>query len=625
MTSEISSAPELIYYCEFDPNNWDDRLEITFSNEHVITFTPSSFDEKKMVINVNIQDNNLQFPGDFFGGNILNVTAIAGKNGLGKTNIFKRIFYFGSCLKLESIKIFKDRELNKFYIEADKVDFFHEANVIHLENDVSANPNNSILFYNVFLKREVGNTVANESANKLFVKPSQLVDSDSTLYFLLKNLDEESPSGILEGVGKFFKGDLRAQSLSVRFLNFSMMKNLQEREKSLYEYAKEINKNQDKFNQNDVFQFVFLLNLLEFEFRINKRPTAIRMGSFSENIFQSVDKSSLLEEVNKDIINFLRNKSLLIVSPKIKSGVTDGMVFGKVFNKILNDFNKLPSEIMYISDGQLILDLSQVEYKQEIFDFIVELEVIKDNLFDVGDEELIEILLGTYSAGERQILYFFAAIFHKISNIESSNDVTGCSKKLIILVIDEYEQNLHPEWVRIFFSALLDFLDYMGKKDPRILFQIIFSTHSPYLISDLPKENIRLIEKDKETGKRKVSKPKHSFASNYYDILSDSFFLEDTIGEFAKQKINGWITELNELEESSDSDLEKLTRIDGLIALIHIVDDQFIRNKLLELAEDVKRRIEERDDKDLQKYLLDQQIAELQKRRKALDLEDNDD
>lgn len=107
MTSEISSAPELIYYCEFDPENWDDRLEITFSNEHVITLTPSSFGEKKIVINVDIQDKNLQFPREFFGKNIIDVTAIAGKNGLGKTNIFKRIFHFESFLKLESIKIFR--------------------------------------------------------------------------------------------------------------------------------------------------------------------------------------------------------------------------------------------------------------------------------------------------------------------------------------------------------------------------------------------------------------------------------------------------------------------------------------------------------------------------------------
>lgn len=79
------------------------------------------------------------------------------------------------------------------------------------------------------------------------------------------------------------------------------------------------------------------------------------------------------------------------------------------------------------------------------------------------------------------------------------------------------------------------------------------------------------------------------------------------------------------MEKSSDSDVEKLTRIDELKALIHIVDDQFIRNKLLGLAEEVKGKIERKDNKDLQKFLLDQQIAELQKQRNALDLEDNDD
>lgn len=60
--------------------------------------------------------------------------------------------------------------------------------------------------------------------------------------------------------------------------------------------------------------------------------------------------------------------------------------------------------------------------------------------------------------------------------------------------------------------------------------QIIFVTHSPFILSDIPTENILALKKDcTETKELKT------FSANIYDILNTSFFMEEgAIGDYAQ-------------------------------------------------------------------------------------------
>jgi hypothetical protein len=71
---------------------------------------------------------------------------------------------------------------------------------------------------------------------------------------------------------------------------------------------------------------------------------------------------------------------------------------------------------------------------------------------------------------------------------------------------------------------------------------IIFSSHSPFLLSDIPKENVIFLEKDEITGNCKNVSDKtniDTFGANIHTLLSHGFFMKDGLmGEFAKSKIN---------------------------------------------------------------------------------------
>ena len=64
---------------------------------------------------------------------------------------------------------------------------------------------------------------------------------------------------------------------------------------------------------------------------------------------------------------------------------------------------------------------------------------------------------------------------------------------------------------------------------------IIIASHSPFILSDLPKENIIFLEEGKQV---KPFKGKQTFGANIHTLLSDGFFMSDGLmGEFAKGKI----------------------------------------------------------------------------------------
>ena len=111
----------------------------------------------------------------------------------------------------------------------------------------------------------------------------------------------------------------------------------------------------------------------------------------------------------------------------------------------------------------------------------------------------------------------------------------------IVLFFDEAETSLHPEWQRQLVYNALWFVE-------RFLFgqhvQIIFASHSPMLLTDIPKGNVQfLFSKGREDAQSKsLAELKNTFAANLYDLYQMSYFLENgPIGEFAKRKIEGLI------------------------------------------------------------------------------------
>ena len=113
-------------------------------------------------------------------------------------------------------------------------------------------------------------------------------------------------------------------------------------------------------------------------------------------------------------------------------------------------------------------------------------------------------------------------------------------------------------------------------------FQVVITTHSPFIISDLPKENVIVLEKCQETGDCIIKSDgfddiEQTFASNIHTLFSKSFFMETTVGEFAKNEINKIINLLNESRILTEDEKKKARNI------IDIIGEPLIKSKLEEM------------------------------------------
>ena len=143
------------------------------------------------------------------------------------------------------------------------------------------------------------------------------------------------------------------------------------------------------------------------------------------------------------------------------------------------------------------------------------------------------------STGELVILKLFSRLYHVLPLIYNRAENINPAN---LLFIDEAEIGLHPEWQRRFINSLIEFVNLVmeGKKDN---VQIILSSHSPLVLSDIPSSCItflkRVTDRDGDPYAEVVDKEDCStFGGNLYDLLKDSFFLESAMGSFAQNKLN---------------------------------------------------------------------------------------
>lgn len=133
-------------------------------------------------------------------------------------------------------------------------------------------------------------------------------------------------------------------------------------------------------------------------------------------------------------------------------------------------------------------------------------------------DNFIKADIAWLSDGEKENLSLFTEISEQIT-------VHHEDKKNYILLFDEIERTMHPEMCRHFISDLINFLNAYPEKK----FQIIISSHSPFIISDIRKENILLLSKEDENTSITQIK-ENTLGQNIHNILKNSFFLDNTFG-----------------------------------------------------------------------------------------------
>jgi len=213
------------------------------------------------------------------------------------------------------------------------------------------------------------------------------------------------------------------------------------------------------------------------------------------------------------------------------------------------------------------------------------------------------------SSGELQLTNSIQTIIYHVYNLNSVHKVKQVKHKIkykyVNIVLDEVELYFHPEFQRNFIKELI--LALSRTKTNNIKgFNIIFSTHSPFILSDIPSTNILRLE----NGKPSFESFGETFGANIHDLLANEFFLDDGfIGAFAKHKIQNVIDNLQ-----MDEDFIPHTKMEKeeILSVIDIIGEPFLRDKLLDMYH---RKFNEEDfyDKQIEKMRL--KIVEFEKRK----------
>ena len=125
-------------------------------------------------------------------------------------------------------------------------------------------------------------------------------------------------------------------------------------------------------------------------------------------------------------------------------------------------------------------------------------------------------------------------MYHLINLNSSYENETFNKYKFLNLILDEIELYSHPEMQKQFINNLLLGISKLTMNNIKCL-NILFITHSPFILSDIPKENVLFLSEGKPQDFRRMN----TFGANITDLLSDSFFINNgLIGDFAKGKIN---------------------------------------------------------------------------------------
>lgn len=151
---------------------------------------------------------------------------------------------------------------------------------------------------------------------------------------------------------------------------------------------------------------------------------------------------------------------------------------------------------------------------------------------------LVELNTGTYvpfeslSSGEKQQAYSTSSLVYHLKNLDSVSDDNSSSDRVaypyVQLVLEEVELYYHPELQRKFIKNILDGIKQAGLRHIRWI-SICVVTHSPFVLSDIPSDNVLALKKDGDEV-LKLS----CFASNIHEMLKLSFFMKDgTMGEVA--------------------------------------------------------------------------------------------
>ena len=284
-----------------------------------------------------------------------------------------------------------------------------------------------------------------------------------------------------------------------------------------------------------------------------------------------------LEHNNKNSINIF--KELFLNSFHTDSFITtlEDDLYSQTnednFKLLIKRLNQL-IKIKGIENDKITVSLNNTDVEQ----------ILKNTSRDFFDIDFFKTINATkiyfkhLSSGEQKLLLLFGKLNYVVRQFDMKH------KENFILLLDEPDVYLHPDWQKKLISDFINFIqnnNYLNKKN----IHIVISSHSPFILSDLPKENVIFLENGEQ--KYPFKDNQQTFGANIHTLLSHGFFMKDGLmGEFAKDKINEAIKYLNQKTLTEKE-------IDYCENIISIIGEPIIKNQLQRMLD--SKRLSEID------------------------------
>lgn len=332
-------------------------------------------------------------------------------------------------------------------------------------------------------------------------------------------------------------------------------------------------------NEKFVLKFLYLNLFKMYFFYISKFNKDIK-PSISEiecqEMFESINKN--INKLNdfQSIYDYLHN---VVLEIKNKIRITDNihisidnlfricdLLIGLNMNELL-DFTSSSNCILKAYSKE-----NNKKFYDEVYEFAAKLDSLKGNPFFGTYDFGLKAYIPGLSSGERQIICIISSLYSM-----SYFDKT-------LLILDEPDIALHPEWSRMLVHYINRFFEVHDKeinvenndKKIELKLDVIMSTHSPLLLSDFFKASTHLFKwDDKEYT---VNLAEKTLCGNIGDLMVNNFFIKKPFGEYSYNKIAEYIDLLKKsIGDKGKIEEDKLIEIE---ALINNISDELIRHTL---------------------------------------------
>lgn len=533
------------------------------------------FDGSNLIVTKNKDYDISIFPDN------INITLIIGENGSGKTSILSTILDFFIEYN-DSIIIFAiDKKLYsnyKIYNYDEKIEILDTSSILGKNNKYLSVITNTSDFQNTefFLNRELN---IYEDLHPMSVKEN---------YFELTN-----------DFLKLNYNDLNG------FQNALVFSNIINNVSSIFnptEYKIDLNR---KYIKRRLFDIVLYTD------RGEDSEIKLMVENYINKIFEEKDM--------KYIINFY-----LFLTKYIEASNPEYYDFTETYVR-----KNILKDISHNSSYDTFIDLLNNVYRKDLF---LSISKNKDNLRNLSKYEIFNKLIGKLflvELKEEYRTYSMLSYGEKNSLIQEGlfyKNIMSSDKNNILILLDEDNIAFHPIWQKQNLNNIITYLKQF--KDKNI--HLVITTHSPFLLSDVPKENViflvkydnNIIEKypnfyvqDLKNGNciniSNEIKILNTFGANIHTLLSNGFFMKDGLmGEFAKKEINQIIENLN--SKNYNPNIEEKKKI---LMIINIIGEDFLRTKLLDMYykkfDDDLIKQQRKNELELQKAKIEEELKNL--------------